>query len=95
MATPFISDLITRLKAKLKLGRPTKILEQVEQLIKEYKLEEAMNKLQLFENQRDLTEYERFKSQILKCDILNEKRDYENGLKLSKQILKEKEWLGF
>ena len=94
LTVSFISDLITRLKAKLKLDRPNKVLEQVEQLIQECKLEEAMNQIQLLESQNNLTEYDRFKGLILKCKILNERRDYENGLKLSKQILKENASLG-
>ncbi|UCG02237.1 MAG: tetratricopeptide repeat protein [Candidatus Heimdallarchaeota archaeon] len=94
MAVSFISDLITRLKAKLKLEGPTQKLEQVERLIQEGKLDEAMREIQLYEDMKNLTENDRLRGQILKCEILNEKRDYKNGLKLSKQILEESEGLG-
>ncbi|MFX1248677.1 MAG: tetratricopeptide repeat protein [Promethearchaeota archaeon] len=85
----FISDLIIRVKEKLKLSGPTKVLVQVKQLIQEGNLNLALNKLQLLENHRNLTEIDHLKGQILKCNILNEKREYDNGLKLSKQTLDE------
>ncbi|MFX1506153.1 MAG: tetratricopeptide repeat protein [Promethearchaeota archaeon] len=94
MAVSFISDFITRIKEKLKLSKPSKILENIERLVQEGNLEQAMKELQQFEETSDLAESDRLRGQILKCSILNENRDYENGLKLSKQTLTKTKELG-
>ncbi len=88
MSIFFITDLLARIKAKLGIGLPIQELKRVERLIQEGNLDDALKEVEIINGKDNLTEEFRLKGQILKCDILIQKQDYETGLNLAEQTLK-------
>ncbi|MFX1286431.1 MAG: tetratricopeptide repeat protein [Promethearchaeota archaeon] len=89
MSISFITDLITRIKVKIGIGFPTQELKGIERLIQEGNLEEALTQVKIIEEKDGLDKKLRLRCQILKCNILIQKQNYEKGLELAEQVMKE------
>ncbi|MHA2296665.1 MAG: tetratricopeptide repeat protein [Candidatus Hodarchaeales archaeon] len=83
MPIPFITDFFTRTKIKLKSILHTQELKQVEQVIQDGNLDEALIIIENLEKKEDLVETIRIKSQILKSSVFTQKEDHEKGLELA------------
>jgi tetratricopeptide (TPR) repeat protein len=89
LSISFITDLITRIKAKLKISGPFKELEKIKRLIQEGDFDEAFTKLKSIESEYGLKEEVQLKCQFFRCDILAQKGNYEESLKVAEQTLEE------
>jgi tetratricopeptide (TPR) repeat protein len=63
------------------------ILRQAEDLVKQDKLDEALNTLKQLEKNTDLTNEDQLTIQLLKSQIKVKRGDYEEGLKLAEKVL--------
>jgi len=89
LAFSFISELLTRVKKRLKLTKYPQELISAEDLYHKGNLDESLKELTKLEMREDLEELYKIKYQILKSQILIEKGENEKGIELAEKAFKE------